>query len=768
MKKLIFTAGLLSFCGATMAQTDILDARTNYSIGQTVTVSGVVTNGGELGPIRYLQDGTAGIAAYGSPATNADLGDTVSFTGVLLDYNGLLELSPTSNAIIHGTAVNPPVAAAIPITSADDNYEGQLVQFVNCTFSTVETTFAGDQNYDLTDGTNTITVRIDADASSIVGQTIPTGPVSVTGLLGQFNDHQVLPRTMADIVPYVAPDKEINITINGDTYLSGDTYVVGNTTNTTITIENTGSGSPLTLSNVIFSGTNAADFGQVGAPSNVAASSTEDFSLIFSPSGTGTREATMTILNNDDDESTYEIHLYAVGTDNLATEPNSSGSALTFPVTEAYALTGSFTPEATAENYLILWRKDAAPDQAPVDGTNYKRGDIVGSATVAYVGPATAFTPRHIIANQNYHFAVYGFNGPAGFENYAASGLTGNATSGGENIGTYYNGISAQSPTLIADLTAKINPHIFNSYGNYKSFVMNQFEIRDTTDGRSVVTCALSGEHKIFDGTFDWTATGYSREHTYAHSWMPTWPADSPYPGLDEYNDYHNLYPANLNQANTPRSNLPLGEVTGSVSFNYLGGTVGQNDDGAMVYEPREIHKGNAARALFYMSVAYNNISGNNWGLPSNQDQDLLKEWHFNDLPDNYEIARHEYIYSKQDNRNPFIDSVEYACYIDFHNMTYLSDTVGCHGGTQSIATNELERLISVFPNPTNTELFIAINELVPDLSVEIRDVNGRVIETFAKEELYYQVNTSKWANGIYIVEIKTPKSAVTRKVVKQ
>ena len=45
-------------------QTDILDARTNYSVGQTVTVTGIVTSDGNLGIVRYLQDETAGIALY--------------------------------------------------------------------------------------------------------------------------------------------------------------------------------------------------------------------------------------------------------------------------------------------------------------------------------------------------------------------------------------------------------------------------------------------------------------------------------------------------------------------------------------------------------------------------------------------------------------------------------------------------------------------------------------------------------------------------------
>jgi len=66
MKKIIITA--LLFVGILTtgyAQENILEAR-EMPIGTVVTVKGIATNGSELGIIRYMQDATAGIAAYGS------------------------------------------------------------------------------------------------------------------------------------------------------------------------------------------------------------------------------------------------------------------------------------------------------------------------------------------------------------------------------------------------------------------------------------------------------------------------------------------------------------------------------------------------------------------------------------------------------------------------------------------------------------------------------------------------------------------------------
>ena len=62
----------------------IAEARASAE-GTTVTVRGIVVNGSELGPIRYMQDETGAIAAYDFAAT-ADVvaGDSIEVTGVLI------------------------------------------------------------------------------------------------------------------------------------------------------------------------------------------------------------------------------------------------------------------------------------------------------------------------------------------------------------------------------------------------------------------------------------------------------------------------------------------------------------------------------------------------------------------------------------------------------------------------------------------------------------------------------------------------------------
>ena len=752
MKKGILSA--LAFFVVFNGKAQTISQVRNLGIGQTVTVTGVATNGSELGNIRYIQDGTAGIACYGSSLSSVQRGDSITATGVLFDFSGLLELSPTNSFVNHGAGVLPQ-EQTIPFSSGTEALEAQLVRFDNVTFVQTGTFATGNSTVQVSNGTATFDVRING-STNIDGTAIPTGPISIIGELGQFNaNYQIIPRNLLDIFPYVAPAREINVKVNGTTVLNNDTYVVGTTAATTVTIENSGV-SNLTLSGVTFTGTNAAEFSINLTTGTVAGLGSNNYTLSFAPAGTGTRTATISIANDDSDENPYVIHLYAIGTNNLATEPTANPTNLTFPLVKAYTVGGQYTAGTNAENYIVLWKNGAAVTGMPTDGTSYKRGDVVGDARVAYIGSGTGFTPRGIIANQNYHFAVFAFNGPAGFENYkTTTPAIGNVTSQGQQIANYYAGINSASSTFLSDLSALINPHTVVSYFNYKTTMMNQFEIRDTTNGQSFVTCVYSGERKVFDEPFDWTAVGYSREHSYCHSWMPTYPCDNP--EQPEYNDQHNLWPTNLQQANTPRSNLPLMDIDGQIVFTYLEGNVGYSGS-QLVYEPRAAQKGNAARSIFYMATCYNGQGGNNWQLPSNQSQESLKTWHYNDLPDNYEIARNEFIFSKQANRNPYIDSINFVCHVNFANMSYVTCDAGIE---EKLAAN-----FTVFPVPASAKLYAQVNGL-DIVEYTITDMQGRTIQSSSNVQVpVLELATSNFKSGMYILKVGTTYGQVQREFI--
>jgi hypothetical protein len=203
-KALLFTFSLLSLCWGAQAQNSILEAR-SMAAGSVVTVKGIVTNGSELGVIRYFQDNTAGIAAYGSLINSVQRGDSVTITGTLKNYNQLLELDPVASVVIRSTGNPVPAPIALSPAQIAEAYEGMLVRINNATFTDAGGTFAGNKKYQFTANGESGYIYVKTAQTDIVGQPIPSGQVNITAVCSQFDynsptaGYQLLPRKIEDI-----------------------------------------------------------------------------------------------------------------------------------------------------------------------------------------------------------------------------------------------------------------------------------------------------------------------------------------------------------------------------------------------------------------------------------------------------------------------------------------------------------------------------------------------------------------------------------------
>lgn len=183
------------------AQQTISDARA-MGEGETVTVTGVVTNGSELGIIRYLQDETGGIAAYSDLVTNLQRGDKVTITGELKSYNQLLEIDPVTSVDVLSSS-NTYEIVEITASQMSEQYEGMLVKIKNATFNEGGQTFS-QQLYNFSSGGEQGAMY--ASSSNVQGEVVPVGAVDLVGICSQFhysnpNDgYQLLPRDMNDFI----------------------------------------------------------------------------------------------------------------------------------------------------------------------------------------------------------------------------------------------------------------------------------------------------------------------------------------------------------------------------------------------------------------------------------------------------------------------------------------------------------------------------------------------------------------------------------------
>ena len=130
--------------------------------------------------------------------------------------------------------------------------------------------------------------------------------------------------------------------------------------------------------------------------------------------------------------------------------------------------------------------------------------------------------------------------------------------------------------------------------------------------------------------------------------------------------DIHHLYPT-FDKFNGNRANYPFDEIPDSVTNKWMIDQITRStkpaaniDDYSEAvgrrFEPRESHKGNVARSIFYFYTMYPG-----YNIAAVGEINLLFAWHLADPVDEAERARNDAIESFQGSRNPYIDHPEWA-----------------------------------------------------------------------------------------------------------
>ncbi|MEO0469660.1 MAG: lamin tail domain-containing protein [Bacteroidota bacterium] len=128
--------------------------------------------------------------------------------------------------------------------------------------------------------------------------------------------------------------------------------------------------------------------------------------------------------------------------------------------------------------------------------------------------------------------------------------------------------------------------------------------------------------------------------------------------------DIHHLFPT-YGPWNSTRSNLPFADINDNVTTKWMrldqeqstipGSLIDEYSEFASgQFEPREDHKGDCARAIFYFYTMYPTQGGS---ISSVGDINTLYQWHLQDPPDSDEILRNDDIETYQGNRNPYVDN---------------------------------------------------------------------------------------------------------------
>ncbi len=150
-----------------------------------------------------LQDASGGIVVRFAAAHSFNLGDSlvINIGGVeISEFNGLLQLNNTPNANAtqagSGTLPTPRTATIAQILANREAWESTLVRVTGVTFPQGGT-YSGSKN--ITDGTGTMAM-FTRSAASFASANVPTGAVTITAVVSQFTDAQLIIRNLSDVV----------------------------------------------------------------------------------------------------------------------------------------------------------------------------------------------------------------------------------------------------------------------------------------------------------------------------------------------------------------------------------------------------------------------------------------------------------------------------------------------------------------------------------------------------------------------------------------
>lgn len=323
--------------------------------------------------------------------------------------------------------------------------------------------------------------------------------------------------------------------------------------------------------------------------------------------------------------------------------------------------------------------------------------------------------------------------------------------------GYYHFAKNKQKNELKTALKNVSTPLRVLEYGSGPGFTWEGFY---STDRRSDSTVVDMYSNTVRKQTSYLAVNEMHIEHSLPKSWW----------GAHEnmaYKDLFHLYPADA-VTNMTKSNLPLGEVTGTPTLDNGVSKVGKNGFGTAYidncFEPADEFKGDFARSYFYISSIYENFASL-WQSPMMYNNtypvwrpwaiNLLLKWHRQDPVSAKELNRNEAIFKIQNNRNPFIDYPTLAEYIwgadtttnfpfpDETQAYLISPRRGMNIDFGTIMTND-----------TRTET----------LHIEGANINENVLVTIKNATSSLQLSTNQLSaqnilNGININLIFTPTS---------
>ena len=315
--------------------------------------------------------------------------------------------------------------------------------------------------------------------------------------------------------------------------------------------------------------------------------------------------------------------------------------------------------------------------------------------------------------------------------------------------------------TLKTNLINNYKPLFLPDYSTARNNMFNYIYKENDS-----VECVYTGLKKYLPTTSNPTAflydngsnDGLNTEHTYPQSKTTAEAGKS---------DLHHIFPTR-SLVNSNRGSLPFGDIApNSVDKWYFENQVLSSAPPSNVlewyskinnnqfFEPREVHKGNVERAMFYYYTMYqNNADGADPNFFNNQ-KSTLCAWHLDDPVDSLEWLRNDRIAIYQSfKKNPFV----LDCTLP-ERCGYCSQICNPPNAVQSLASIGVSEW-AIFPNPANELLTITLSlDRKVELEYSLFNSMGQAlikssVYSMDDGEQYLSLQLKDIQAGIYLLNI--------------
>ena len=177
--------------------------------------------------------------------------------------------------------------------------------------------------------------------------------------------------------------------------------------------------------------------------------------------------------------------------------------------------------------------------------------------------------------------------------------VTGSGKFGDSYDATTFNKYDNELKSILTSLVINHNSLGYNLARDKMFMEFDNQKVNGQGAAQNTLECVYTGRLAV-----GYTSRTIAQGAPYNFNTEHTWPQSNFGEQEPMKSDLYHLFPTDIT-ANSIRSNYAFGKVVSNIIWQVGGSKLGNNNLGQLVFEPRDIHKGDVSRSMFYFVTRY-------------------------------------------------------------------------------------------------------------------------------------------------------------------